>query len=106
MFSDTKTKTVGIAAELFPDGSFVCGDAGTGLTLYAYPDSLRSVRAWSKRGHFPDVIQYAKECLAEEYPGSEGERHRRRVPDYHIRNWERLGCDPTQWFPATPPLGA
>lgn len=100
-------KNPNIVCVLLKDGSFVIGDTLTGLTQYSYPDSPNAVRAWAKRGHHPELVDFAETALDECYPGTERLKSLVSMPEYHARNWVRLNEDPRKWglpWPSLPPL--
>lgn len=99
-------KNPNIECVILKDGAFVVGDTKTGLTNYSFPDSPNAVRAWAKRGHHPELVDFAETTLVNAYHGDSGRRSLERMPEYHARNWVRLNHDPRKWgLPLqTPPL--
>lgn len=88
-----------VVCVILEDGAFVAGDTSTGFTCYSYPNSPNAVRAWSLRGHRPELVAFAGGVMADIEAGIQaGDRRRvlRSFADFHARNWERLGRDPRE----------
>lgn len=67
--------------KILPDGAFVCGDTGTGVTVYSYPTSIHANAA--KRN-----AEVAARSILREQPRYRG--FPEIVAAYDKRNWETL----------------